>query len=236
MAARSRTRRAPARSANSRWAAHVLGPALRGLHPDRRIAKAGQVVRARLHVDRTDLAGQPEAVRDEFTGDQRRQLVRPLVEVHVRVQATGLFEVGLRGTRRLQHVERAGGRREEPERVEVAAAHAIGVDDGRGLRRRQAQRPFGVAQLVRGLAVDHRPLVHAEAAEVRRPRRRAGEHLADPRDRVAASRTYPCRVERDPGGPQRVVRAEVGRIGVGEQRRPRRDASGEAGADATSSR
>ncbi len=43
------------------------------------------------------------------------------------------------------------------------------------------------------------------------------EHLAHPRDRFAASRTYPCRIERDPGGPQRVIRAEVGRVGVGEQ-------------------
>ena len=85
----------------------VLGPALRRLHPDRRIAEAGQVVRAGPHVDRTDLPGQREAVRDEFAGDQRRQLVSPLVEIHVRVQTAGLFECGLGGTGRLQHV--AGG-------------------------------------------------------------------------------------------------------------------------------
>ena len=169
--ARPAGRAAPARAPEGALRGDVLRLALAGLDPHRVDAELAQVVRRRAHVQLADLAGQLEAVqRSARCGTTGAELVGPLVEVHAGVQAARLLErrPGPRavGCRVLQ---RPGRRREEAEGVEVRAADLV-------LTRRPASVPVGrraAAASPRAgparpvLPVDHRPLVQAEAAELR---------------------------------------------------------------------
>ena len=114
--------------------------ALRGLDRDRLVAVLAEVVGRGPHVELADLHGQLEAVRHQLAGRGRAQLVGPLVEVHPRVQAARLLQLGLGLPGRLQAVAADGGRREEPEGVEVGAADRVRLDDRVGARLAEAER------------------------------------------------------------------------------------------------
>ena len=91
-----------------------------------------------------------------------------LVEVHPGVQAARLLErrpVVAAGPQRVQRPRVVG---EEPERVEVRAGHPVPLDHLVGAAGTQPQRPRGVPDVGLVEPVDHRPLVQAEAAELRR--------------------------------------------------------------------
>jgi hypothetical protein len=135
-----------------------------------------------------DGAGQREAIGHEFGRREGREFERPLVEIHVGVQAAALLKLRRRRTLRLQAVERAGGGGEEAERVKMRAAHRLGLNDARQLVGREAQRPGVVPHLVRRLAVNHRPLVQAEAGELRRALRRQAQQVRDPRHAFTTTR------------------------------------------------
>ena len=142
-----------------------------------------QVVGGRLHVEQPDVAGQCEAVQRQRAGHGRAELGGPLVTVHRGVQAARLVEIHLGGPGRLQAVQpdRLGG--EEAERVEVGAADRVLLDHlvGAGLTEAQRQR-----MPVLGPAVDHRPLVQAEAAGEDRAGGGRGEQSVDVADALAA--------------------------------------------------
>lgn len=78
-------------------------------------------------------------------------------------------------------IARHGVGREEPERVEVGAAQIVRLHDG--IRPLPAQ-PQRHGMPVLALPVDHRPLVHAEAAERARSPARAPQHRVDRRDEL----------------------------------------------------
>ncbi len=108
-----RTRRGAARAAlpadgEGALVPHVLGLALGRLDRDRLQPVRRHVVGRRLHVDDADVARELEGVEDDVAGDGRRELERPLVEVHRRVQAPRLLQGGLRLARGPQAVERPG--------------------------------------------------------------------------------------------------------------------------------
>ena len=147
---------------------------------------------------------------------QRRELVRPLVEVHVGVQAARLLQLVLRLPGRLQHVERARRRGEEAERVEVAAPHAALLDDPGGRRGRQAQRPGRRAAPRRGAAGRPSPTRACRNSPGAAARRRCGQQVADPRRASRrAGRVPPSVSSVTPAGRGAVVAAQLldGRAG-----------------------
>ncbi len=148
-------------------AAHVLGAPRRCFDRDRRKTVSGQVVGAGAHVQLSGGCGEFEAVGDESGVDQRAQLVRPLVDVHRGVHAPRLFAGDLRLAAQPLRIAGRGRLGEEPVGVEVAAAQRHRFDHGIGARRPEPQRNLTVAHV--GAAVDHRPLVQAEAVEPGRP-------------------------------------------------------------------
>ena len=112
--------------------------------------------------------------------------MRPLVDIHPCVQARRLFELDLTLARRALAIQFDGVGREEAVGVEMRAADVGGLDDvvRRGLA--QAQRQLLVALLTRRELVDHRPLVHPEAPQVRGAIERRGEQRPDERDGAVA--------------------------------------------------
>ncbi len=171
----SRCRSGAPRSAKPRWAA-AYSALPSGVSIAHRLeAEVGEVVRRRPHVEHPDVAGQLEAVGDQVGGDHRRQAERVLVEVHARVEAARLLVVGTVVAAGGQQVEPARRLGEEPVGVEVGARDPVRLDHAVGAVGAEPQRPVGVAGLVLGQPVDHRPLVHPEAAEVGRPGRGGGE-------------------------------------------------------------
>src|SRR4051812_42272543 len=68
-------------------------------------AQTGEIIRAGAHVDFADLAGEGETVRHQFGRRERRQLEGPFVEIHVRMEAAALLQLGLRRAGRLQLVQ-----------------------------------------------------------------------------------------------------------------------------------
>ena len=123
-----------------------------------------------------------------------------LVEVHPGVQARRLLERRPVVAARLQGVERARRVGEEPEGVEVRAGDPVALDDLVGARRPEPQRPGRVPDVVRREPVDHRPLVHPEAAEVRRPAGGRGQQPVDLRD-DGQPRGQQVGGDTHPGGP-----------------------------------
>ena len=166
----------------------VLGPALGRLDPHGRVVAAGQVghagevVRRGPHVQGPDVPREVEAVRHDLRAHPRHELVRPLVEVHARVQASRLLHVphalprGERTVVALVEPSRLG--REEAEGVEVRAPDPLGLDHRVRPRRAQAQRQLGVAHAVHVRAVRHGPLVQSEAPQPGRSSGGPGEKVA----------------------------------------------------------
>ena len=84
------------------------------------------------------------------------------------MQAAALFVVEAAVHIRLDSVVSLGGGREEAEGVEVAAVDWAAFDEGIDLGLAEAEREFfAVADFTIVIAaIDHGPLVHAEAAEL----------------------------------------------------------------------
>jgi hypothetical protein len=108
----------------------VLRPSFGCLDAYRWVSQVVQVVRAGPHVRGPDVSGQRETVSDELTAHQRRQLVRVLIEVHIRVQAPRLVQLHLGLPGELEQVARAGGWGEEAVGVDVCAADRGSLDRG----------------------------------------------------------------------------------------------------------
>jgi hypothetical protein len=89
---------------------------------DRQITQCCEIIGARAHIERPDVARELKAIRDQFGGDERREFESPLVKIHVCVQAARLFECGGCCTGGLVFVQRTRGRRKETEGIEVGAA------------------------------------------------------------------------------------------------------------------
>ena len=83
-------------------------------------------------------------------------------------------------------ITRAGGGGEEAERVEVAAAQRVRLDDGVGSGSAEPQRDGAVPPVVGPLSVDHGPLVQAEAAELGG---RGGGGVLQPTDELGGGST-----------------------------------------------
>ena len=180
----------------------VLGPSGGFLHSHRLKPESAQVVRAGLHVQGASLGGQVQAGQQQAGVDERSQLVAPLVQVHVRVQAARLLPPALRlpgGAAFVAGYSRFG---EEAEGVEVAAAQRHRLDDGVGSGRAQPQRHPAVTDLPG--AVDHRPLVHAEAAEPGRPGGRRTQQAHDEPHRVETGPQV-VRADRHPVGGRHIT-------------------------------
>ena len=165
----------------------VVRSPLGGLDRQRYKPNCRQIVRTRPHVEGPDLLRQLETVTDQLAGNQRRQLVRPPVDIHIRVQARRLVMLVLGLPCRLKYVQRPRSRREEPESVKMAAPNSDLVHDRGGSLRVEAQRQGAVTRLGRRLPVDHRPLVHPEATEMRRPRSSGHEQAINPLNRFTAT-------------------------------------------------
>lgn len=164
----------------------VVGAAFGGLYFNGREAEGGEVVGTGAHVEFADVAGEGEAVGDEFGGDVGGEFEGPFVEVHVGMQAAGLFVLRGAFAGELDAVERTSGGSEKAEGVVVGAAEGLGLDDGGELGGREAERVLVVAYLVGRLAIDHGPFVQAEAAEEGGAVAGGGKQVAQPKDEGAA--------------------------------------------------
>ena len=133
--------------------------------------------RGRAHIQLTRIPGQIEAIHDQRRINQRQQLIRPLVHVHVRVQTRRLLQDALRLTGRLQLIHRCSLRHEETERIKMRAADAVALHHAVRALRTQAQLQVVVADVVLHGLVCHRPLVHAEATELPLLRGRIAQDL-----------------------------------------------------------
>lgn len=178
----------------------VFGAAGGGLDRDGRVAEGREVVGAGAHVDFADGAGKFEAVGDELAGGKGREFKRPFVEIHAGVEAAALLVLrrGLAGG--LEPVERARGDGEKAEGVEVRAGDGRGLDDGGEGVGRVAERVGVVADFFRGLAVNHGPLVQAEAAEEGGTRLHRLKEIAEPDYECVAVNGERGGVESDGGG------------------------------------
>ena len=181
----------------------VLGLAFGGFDQDGGIAPRVQVVGGRLHVHGPDPPGELEAVHHQLAGQQRRQFVGPLVQVHVGVQAAGLFHGPLVLPARLQAVQRHGVRGVEAEGVEVRAADPVVLDHLVGPFGAEPQLEVFVPELELVLPVDHGPFVQPEAAELGRPRRRPGQDDPGELQGVPPVPHERLDVDRDGGGARR---------------------------------
>src|SRR5271170_1234646 len=164
-------------------ATHIFGAARRVLDGDWRIPVVAQVIRAGSHVDLACSRSQFQAVEQRLGVDQRAQLVRPFVQIHVRVQATGLLPILLRGAAGRARVAWYGFGGEEAERVEVAASQRpgdLGLDHGVGACGAQPQWDTVVAYLA--AAVDHRPFMQSKAVQLRRPPRGRAQQIGHERN------------------------------------------------------
>ena len=155
--------------------------------------------------------GPARSVGHQLARHQRGELVRPLVEVHVGVQAARLLQRVLRspGSGVSRFSGRAGAVKNRyaskwlhrtPRSSTTAAVAAGDRRSGQASWRTSSGR----------LPVDHRPLVHAEAAEVRPARAavrvsRSRIHGSDSR----AGAAYRRGVEGDPRGGGPVVAAQL---------------------------
>ena len=165
----------------------VLLFALGRLDPDRVVAEAGQVVRRGAHVEHPDVARQLEAVCDQLGRDQRAQPEGVLVEIHPGVQTAGLLEGRPVVCGRAQRVEWPRRGREEAVGVVVGAGDPVTFHDLVSAARPEAERVRRVSGPILGEPVDHRPLVHAEAAEVCRALGSGHEKRVSAGDQVASS-------------------------------------------------
>lgn len=95
--------------------------ALNGFDADGREAEFAEIVGAGSHIDFACVGGEIEAIDDEFAGNPRGQFVGPFVEVHVGVDAAGLFEIEAGVEGRVTGIEGGGGFSKEAEGVEVGA-------------------------------------------------------------------------------------------------------------------
>lgn len=71
--------------------AFVFASALRGLDLDGGVAPVGEIVGSGAHVDLARFDGEEEGFAEEIAGNPGGAFVGPLVEVHVGVDAAGLF-------------------------------------------------------------------------------------------------------------------------------------------------
>lgn len=97
----------------------IAATAIGRLDADGRASPLGQVVRTGAHVQISQLHGQLEAVQEKFRAAPRHRLRRPFVEIHVGVDATGLFQHYSAFQRRLQAIQGFRRRGEKPERIVV---------------------------------------------------------------------------------------------------------------------
>ncbi len=109
------------------------------------------------------------------------------------MQAPGLLEIHPLVEGGAQRVARRGVGGEEPVGVVVRAANLMRLDDRVGSVGAETKRVRAVSQLLGRLAVDHRPLVHAEASGLRRPSRGRREQAADEAHGVDSARVDPAR-------------------------------------------
>jgi len=65
------------------------------LDPDRLIAVLGEVIWTGLHIQGSSAASQLKAIENKVTGDHRVKPHAVLVEIHIGMKATGLFNVFL---------------------------------------------------------------------------------------------------------------------------------------------
>ena len=190
---------------------------------------AAQVVRAGPHVQpRISRASSKQSATSSL-GDQRRELVRPFVDVHVGVQAARLLQLGLRVPGGLEQVERSGRRGEETERVEVRAPHRRALDDLG--RRRPAPSRSGQAlwRISSGPAGRPSPTRAGRSSRTGRPGRRRDEQFADPRHRLAAAGEHAAGSSAAPSALSGRSRGRGRRARRRRGRRRRPDASGAAG-------
>lgn len=138
-----------------------------GFDGDGVVAEVGEVVGAGAHVEVAAFLGEGEGLSDEGGADPGPEFCGPLIQVHVGVEAGALLHVepGFEGG--LEGVEGGGGRGEEAVGVVVGAAEGLAFDEGGELVGRESEGVALVADLLGGLAVNHGPLVQAEAAEAR---------------------------------------------------------------------
>ena len=170
------------------------------------VAELAEVVGRGLHVEHPDLAREVEGVADQLARNQRRQLERPLVDVHAGVQAARLLHRHLAlpsGAQRVPGRRRVG---EEPVGVEVRAADAVPLHHGVGAGAAQPQGPTGVPYVIGGDAVHHRPLVQPEAPQLRRPGEGGGQQSSHEGHGRAASGQEPRDVDLDAVADHAVVR------------------------------
>ncbi len=157
----------------------VFGAAFGGLDADGVESPTGEVVWAGAHVDFAEFHGAFEAVEEEVGADPWHAFRGPFVEVHVGVDAAGLFVefAGFEGG--LESVEGACVRGEEAEGIVMGAADGAGfdelIDGGLGESERGG---FCVADVV--ALIDHGPFVESVAGEVAGSAAGGDEEVADP--------------------------------------------------------
>ncbi len=156
----------------------VLGPAFGVFDRDWRETESREIVWAGAHVRLANLAGQLEAIRNQGGGGEWDQFGSPFVEVHVRVEAAALLQIGRGGTLGLEPIERPGVRGEETKGVVMGAAKRLRLDESSQPGGRKTKRPLGVPD---GLgSINHRPFVQPVAAKPRGARLRGLQHAQEP--------------------------------------------------------
>ena len=148
--------------------AHVFGAPGRGFDRNGLIAVVGEVVGRGSHIEFAQFEGEKEGGAEKVGAEPWHGLEGPLVEIHIGVDAAGLFVIlaGVEG--RLQSIEGLGCRSEKAHRVEVRAGEGLGVDEVLDGGIAQAQRStFAVPGIV--ALINHRPFMQSVAAEVGGP-------------------------------------------------------------------
>lgn len=143
----------------------VLIPAGFSFNGDGVESELTQVIGAGAHVQGASEDGEFKSVGHQVAADPWPEFASPLVEIHVGVEASGLFVLmtGFEGW--LEGIERDGRGREKTEGVVVGAAERLGFDEIGNVPGGQAKRMLIVSDLALALAVNHGPLVQSVAAE-----------------------------------------------------------------------
>ncbi len=143
----------------------VFLAALCGFDFDRDDIPCGEVVGAGAHIEVAEIAGEMESFQEEVGTDPRHGFGGPFVEIHVGVDASGLFvEVaGIEGG--LDAVERFGGGGEKAEGIVMGAGDGTGFYEEIDFILWEAKGSDGGMTDVFS-TINHGPFVHAVAGEV----------------------------------------------------------------------
>ncbi|MFM1941829.1 MAG: hypothetical protein RI897_811 [Verrucomicrobiota bacterium] len=139
--------------------------ALWGFDGDGDEAEVLEVIGAGAHIEGAGLGGELEGFTDEGAADVGPEFIGPLEEVHIGVEASGLFQLGSIGVGGVQCIFGGGLGSEEAVGVVVGAAECLGFDELVNGVWGESEWGGVMADFCGVELVDHGPFVEAVAIE-----------------------------------------------------------------------